>query len=106
MHLSGVSSDDILERILLLYKEKSPKQIPFMYIECWLILKGVPRWAETVMEARQQTRLSSLASMAKRKAARLMTANLGDGDLILEDDADDAEPSIKRQARPIGAVFF
>jgi hypothetical protein len=42
MHLSRVSSDDILEHAFLLFKEKSPKQIPVMYIDCWLMLKGVP----------------------------------------------------------------
>jgi hypothetical protein len=105
MHLSGVSSDDILERAILLYKEKSPKQIPFTYIDCWLILKGVPRWAETVMEVRQWTKLSSSASMVKRKSLMPATANLGDGDSILEDgptDVDNVEPTKKKQARPIG----
>lgn len=105
MHLSGVSSDDVLERALLLYKEKSPKQIPFTYIDCWLILKDVPRWAETVMEARQRTRLSSPASMAKRKSLTPATVELGDGDSVLEDDpadVDDVEPARKWQARPIG----
>jgi hypothetical protein len=61
MHLSRVSSDDVLERVLLLYKEKSPKQILFTYIDCWLIKKDMPCWAKTVMEAWQWTRLSSPA---------------------------------------------
>jgi hypothetical protein len=37
MHFSGVSYNNVLERALLLFKEKSPKQILFTYIGCWLI---------------------------------------------------------------------
>lgn len=103
MHLSGFP---LMTFSLLLYKEKSPKQILFTYIDCcWLILKGVPRWAETLMEARQRTRLSSPASMAKRKSLTPAIVNLGDSDSVLEDDpadVDDMEPARKRQARPIG----
>jgi hypothetical protein len=42
MRESGVLVDDMLERMLELYKVKHPKQQSFVFLHCWLILKDVP----------------------------------------------------------------
>jgi hypothetical protein len=101
MHLSPVSSYDVLERALLLYKEKNLKQISFTYIDYWLILKSMSCSAEMVMEAWQRTKLR----WRSKKSRIPMTADLGNGDSVLKDDStdiDDAKPTTKRLARPIG----
>jgi Fe-S-cluster formation regulator IscX/YfhJ len=38
------SLEDVLERSLELYKIKHPKQLSFVYLHCWTILKDVPCW--------------------------------------------------------------
>jgi hypothetical protein len=41
---SGISSQDVLEHALELYKVKHPKQLSFVFLHYWLLLKDVPRW--------------------------------------------------------------
>jgi hypothetical protein len=47
---SGTSSQDVLERALELYKVKHPKQLSFVFLHCWLLLKDVPRWWDSPSE--------------------------------------------------------
>lgn len=44
---SSFSLEEKLQKALELYKLKHPKGQSFLFIHCWLILRDVPRWAES-----------------------------------------------------------
>lgn len=51
---SGTSSEDTLQKVLELFKSKHPKQNgTFVFIDCWLIFKDMPRWLETREESKK-----------------------------------------------------
>jgi hypothetical protein len=39
----GKSLDDVLQAVLLMYKQQKLKNQSFVYLHCWLILKEHPR---------------------------------------------------------------
>jgi hypothetical protein len=47
LNQSGTSLEDVLEWSLELYKIKHLKQLLFVFLHCWSILKDVPRWFES-----------------------------------------------------------
>jgi hypothetical protein len=103
---SGVSLDDLLERALQLYKVKHAKQHSFVFLHCWLILKDVPRWAETREECRlrQQIKVPA-APMPKRKTPPSVAIIIdSDGEVGGQagSDADLLGGGGKRLSRPCG----
>jgi hypothetical protein len=50
LNQSGTSAKDIHELSLELYKIKHPKQLSFVYLNCWTILKDDPHWFESQEE--------------------------------------------------------
>jgi hypothetical protein len=39
-----LNANDVLQNGLELFKSKCPKNVCYIFIYCWLILKDVPRW--------------------------------------------------------------
>ncbi|KAH9541006.1 hypothetical protein CY35_14G036600, partial [Sphagnum magellanicum] len=52
---AGTSVEDVLRRALELYKLKHPKGLSFSFIHCWLLLKDIPKWAETSLTDEKKT---------------------------------------------------
>jgi hypothetical protein len=85
----GVSSNDMLEWALQLYKVKHLKQQPFVFQHCWFILKDVPRWSKLIEEywSFQQATHPQPQPMPKHKTPSAMD-NLGNN---VDSDAKERE---------------
>jgi hypothetical protein len=70
---SGLSPDDVLQNALELYKVKHPKQHSFVFLQCWLNLKEVPRWMETSGESRQRAAAKKPHNNVTRRATALVS---------------------------------
>ena len=66
---SNSSLDDILKNALELYKVKNPKQQSFIFLHCWLLLRDVPRWIESVPNTRQRLAVGCICR--RHRSARL-----------------------------------
>jgi hypothetical protein len=68
---SGVSAEDVLERALEYYKDRHPKQQPFAFLHCWVVLKEVPRWWQSAMEVQRRNvgEGAAAATMARGRAS-------------------------------------
>lgn len=87
---SGTSLDDVLQNALELYKVKHAKQQSFVFLHCWLLLRDIPRWMESVPESRQrQAGRSSPAPAPKRKTPPVETD--GDDDVGFVSPAEPSE---------------
>ena len=53
--ISGTLEEDLRIRALDLYVHKHPNKKKFIYLECWLILKECPRWADVREEVRRSS---------------------------------------------------
>ena len=51
---SGTSLDDVLERALEYYKDRHPKQIPFVYLHCWAVLKEILCWWDSPLDIQKR----------------------------------------------------
>jgi hypothetical protein len=51
---SGTTLDDVLRDALELYKVRDPKQHSFVYLHCWIILRDIPRWMDSLPETQLQ----------------------------------------------------
>jgi hypothetical protein len=104
MKESGVSLEDLLERALQLYKLKHPKQHSFVFLHCWLILKDVPRWAETREECRirQQVRAAPMPKRKMPPAAAIIIDSDGEGGAEVGGDGDLLGGGGKKLLRPCG----
>jgi hypothetical protein len=104
MKESRVSLEDLLERALQLYKLKHPKQHSFVFLHCWLILKDVPRWAETREECRirQQVRAAPMPKRKMPPAAAIIIDSDGEGGAEVGGDGDLLGGGGKKLLRPCG----
>jgi hypothetical protein len=103
---SGMSAEDVLERSLELYKVKHPKQLSFVFLHCWLLLKDVPRWWDlpTDVQQRNTRKERTPVAMPKRSNAEVPTS-ASDADLMAEEDDVEIVDDIsftKRPKRPQG----
>ena len=105
---SGTSLDDILERALELYKQRHPKQRPFVFLHCWRILKDVPRWSDSIIAGNVQAQRSSsvmpkrtTSSATQHRSDHSLVEADGDGDPDVEVVLESAFTS-KRVRRPQG----
>jgi hypothetical protein len=109
---SGTSADDVLQNALELYKVKHPKQLCFVFIHCWLILKDIPRWMETPAETRQcaVVRTSPLIAARSRAAPTGERTKQGPSNLGFDEEGDGGDvdasdlgiPSSGKRSRPSG----
>lgn len=74
---SRVSAEDVLERALEYYKDRHPKQQPFAFLHCWVVLKEVPRWWQSAMEVQRRNvgEGAAAATMARGRASRGASAD-------------------------------
>jgi hypothetical protein len=101
---SGTSLEDVLQRLLELYRVKHRKQQGFLYLHCWTILKDIPPWFESAVEvrARQAIKTPLPQPMKKRRLSTELhdaTAVDDEGDECLEVDS---APTPRWPQRPIG----
>ena len=104
----GTSTEDVLDRVLDLYKVRYPKQQPFVFVHCWRLLKDVPRWADVVCSvATPQPSVRSPTGMPKRRTPTHPPSSTGEveaeaetGAIDIEEVADEALP--KHPKRPQG----
>jgi hypothetical protein len=61
---AGTSVEDVLRRALELYKLKHPKGLSFSFIHCWLLLKDIPKWAETSLTDEKKTTTTTTTPVA------------------------------------------
>jgi hypothetical protein len=114
---SGTSLDDVLQKALELYKIKHLKQLCFVFIHYWLVLKDVPHWMEIPGEVRH--RVASIASPAggvkarptapfppRQQTATPTTSGLGFGAEELDVGVDEAMQLMAatggKRGRPVG----
>lgn len=69
-----MSSKDMLQKALDLYKKRHPKNESFVYVYCWILLHNVPKWMELSDEIRK-------AQLVQRKLAKKVV-DVGDCDGI------------------------
>ena len=87
---SGTSVDDILERAFELYKQRHPRQQPFVFLQCWRILKDVPRSSDSIVPGNVQAQRSPSA-MPKRATTTSVQQRSGHSAVEADGDGDDVE---------------
>jgi hypothetical protein len=84
---SGMLAKDVLERSLEFYKVKHPKQLSFIFLHCWLILKDVPRWWDSPTDVQQRnTRKERTPVPMPKRSNEEVPASAGNADVMAEED--------------------
>ena len=106
---SGTSAEDVLDRVLDLYKVRHPKQQPFVFVHCWRLLKDIPRWADVLgCAVTPQATVRSPTGMPRRRTSAPPPSSAAEVEVEAETgavDVDDVreEPLLKRPKRPQGS---
>ncbi|KAH9137315.1 hypothetical protein AeRB84_017916 [Aphanomyces euteiches] len=60
---SDTNDDDLLQKAQALYLENNPKKIPFAFLHCWYILRGVRKW----WDMRESSKVSHSQNVADHR---------------------------------------
>ncbi|KAG0554591.1 hypothetical protein KC19_12G103000 [Ceratodon purpureus] len=110
---SGTSLDDVVEKSLQFYRDRHPKQQPFLYLHCWQVLKDVPRWWDSPVDVQRRSAAAETGAravaMAKRKSPPTVATG-ENGEATGSGSASDDEVAVvsptgfpRRPSRPQGS---
>jgi hypothetical protein len=77
---SGTTLDDVLWDALELYKVRDPKQHSFVYLHCWIILRDIPCWMDSLPET--QLRQPGRAPASSNRSHRSSTPSQVEDDEV------------------------
>ena len=97
---SGTTKEDCIEKAKVIYQDSSKNNKPFIYMECWRVLRNAPKWRSYrnhgIRPPPQKHQISEDSSPAQSQRVEL---GLGDGEGEL---GNAGEGSATSPVRPIG----